>query len=96
MTLDKEKQYAEVYFPEKMVPDKDEAYSSLVDIDSNFSKFLQSMIKQISILAKVIDSYGKNFRHFEWMLVIKDKQTGKTFSTEELPRRYRKVSEDDV
>jgi hypothetical protein len=96
MALNKEKQYAEVYFPEKMIDDKEEAYGALLDIDSNFSKFLQGLLKQIIIMSKVILSYGKNYRHFEWIILVKDKKSGKVFACEDIPKDYRKVTEDDV
>lgn len=96
--IDKEKQYTEIYIPLKMVEDKENAYDALIDIDSNFSKFIQGLLKQIYLMAKVIFSYGKNYRHFEWIILIRDRKTGKIFCAEDFPakKKWTKVSKDDV
>lgn len=96
--INKETQYTEIYIPLRMVDDKDYAYDALVDIDSNFSKFIQGLLKQIYLMARVILSYGKNYRHFEWIILIKDRKSGKIFCAEDFPKKkkWTKVSKEDV
>ena len=93
MTIDKEKQYTELYFPERLVDDKDEAYSSLLDIDSNFSKFIQSVLTPIRVLADFINMFGKNYRHFEWTVIIRDPKTKKVFSAWDKPKFWTNIIE---
>jgi hypothetical protein len=93
MTTNRETQYTELYFPEKLVKDKDEAYSSLLDIDSNFSKFVQSVLKSVRVLSDFIGAFAKNYRHFEWSVVIRDPKTGKVFSIWEKPKHWTNVYE---
>jgi len=93
MTTDRERQYTELYFPASLVDEKDEAYSSLIDIDSNFSKLVQGLLKPVRLLADFINVFGKNYRHYEWTVIIRDPKTKKVFSVWEKPKHWTNVSE---
>lgn len=75
MVLNKEKQYTAIYIPEKLVEEKETTYWALLDIDSNFSKLICLILRQVKNLAKFIYSVGKNYRHYDWIIIIRDKQS---------------------
>jgi hypothetical protein len=78
-----EEQYTALYVPKKLVEEKEKAWFSLINIDCNFSKVLQMFIPQLNRLAKFIYKQGLNYRHFEWVIVIRDKRTNETFYSED-------------
>ena len=72
--LDKEKQYDALYFPLDMVEEKKKAYWALLDIDCNFSKLLRLLLTSIKLIADKIKKAEKNYRHYDWEIVIKEKK----------------------
>ncbi len=73
--LDKEKQYHMLYFPIDMAEDAEEAYNLSLDIDCNFSKIVQLLLKDITNICARIIKRKKNWRHYTWHLVCIDKDT---------------------
>lgn len=82
--INKEEQYTAIYFPEKQIKLKNQVVDALVDIDFNFSKLIQKLLKQILVLAIMIKALKKNYRHFSFYLVIKDNQTNVLYAIKEL------------
>ena len=77
----KQKQYSAIYFPEEMIDSREKTWFALQRIDCNFSRVIQAILHQLRRLACLILSKDKNFRHFNWYLIIEDKQDGKIYST---------------
>lgn len=76
-----EERYSQIYWPTSMHKKKNQVYNLLLDIDCNYSRFVQSVLPSLSEVCKLIISIGKNFRHFEWHLLIIDKETGDGYSS---------------
>lgn len=74
MSLDKERQYTAIYFPEDMLEKKDIAYIKLLAIDANWSKLVQEMIDSVIEVTEKIAKQGKNFRHFKFEIVAFDRE----------------------
>lgn len=70
-----------IYIPEKLKKETKDAYDVLLNIDSNFSKLIQCILYSIIKTAKYIVLQKKNFRHYEWHLIIHDRETNQYFST---------------
>lgn len=77
----REQKYSVVYWPAAMLDQKMDVYDLLLDIDCNFSRFLQSILHNLSDICKLIISMGKNFRHYSWHLLIIDNKTGDGYSS---------------
>lgn len=77
----KSEKYSVIYWPVSIHKKRLEVYDLLLDIDCNYSRFLQSMIHNLADICRLIKSIGKNFRHFNWHLLIVDKETGEGYSS---------------
>lgn len=77
----REQKYNVIYWTDKMLEQKFDVYDLLLDIDCNYSRFLRSILTNLGDICKLIISVGKNFRHFEWHLLIIDKETGDGYSS---------------
>lgn len=77
----KSEKYSVIYWPVSIHKKRLEVYDLLLDIDCNYSRFLQSIIHNLADICRLIQSIGKNFRHFEWHLLIVDKETGEGYSS---------------
>lgn len=76
-----EERYSQIYWPTNMHKQKNKVYDLLLDIDCNYSRIVQSILPNLEEICKLILSVGKNFRHFEWHLLIIDKETGDGYSS---------------
>ena len=72
--LNKEEQYAALYFPEHMVQEKKKTYWALLDIDCNFSKLICALLPSIRAVAEMIKAKDLNFLHYEFKLIAKRKK----------------------
>ncbi len=78
--LNKERQYSSIYFPEGLVKEREQTWDALQNIDCNFSKIIQIFLWQLKGLSRFIIKQNKNFRHYEWILVIRDKRSEETYT----------------
>ena len=70
-----------IYVPDPIAETISNAYYALLNIDSNFSRLLQCLVSSILRTAKFIRKQKKNFRHYEWHIIIQDKETKRWYST---------------
>lgn len=77
----KEQKYNVVYWPVDMLEQRTEVYDLLLDIDCNYSRFLQSILHNLADICRLIISVGKNYRHYDWHLLIIDKESGDGYSS---------------
>lgn len=70
-----------IYVPAKLSEKTVRTYNILMDIDCNFSRFFQSILNSLIIVAKYINKHKSNFRHYHWYIIIQDKKTGQYFSS---------------
>lgn len=77
----KEEKYNVIYWPSPLLELKRKAYDLLLEIDCNYSRLLQSLLYSIITICKFIIKQKKNFRHYEWQFIIKDRKTGLWHST---------------
>ena len=82
--MNKDKQYSAIYFPVSMIEERERTWFSLIDIDCNFSKLIQILLFQIRKLSDFIATLNLNFRHFDWILVIRNKKTKEIFYCKEI------------
>lgn len=68
-----------LYIPNKHIDDIFEAQASLAIIDCNFSRLICCLAKNIIKIVVVICKIGKNYRHFNWEIVIQDRETGQWY-----------------
>lgn len=73
--------YSQVYWTDKVLDLSNEVYNLLVDIDCNYSRLLRSLLQSIKNICLYILSLGKNYRHYEWELLIREKETGIYYSS---------------
>lgn len=79
--LTKSDHYTQVYWTDETIEFSQEVDGLLVDIDCNYSRLLRSLLKSIKNICKFILSLNRNYRHYEWELLIKDKETGVYYSS---------------
>ncbi|KKM75591.1 hypothetical protein LCGC14_1388750 [marine sediment metagenome] len=77
----REERYSQIYWPVSIQKLKSTVYDLLLDIDCNYSRIMQSILPNLKEICNLIASEGKNFRHFEWHLLIIDKKTGEGYSS---------------
>ncbi len=70
-----------VCVPEHLSKKFEQTYNTLLDIDANFSKIIQCLLGSLIRMSKYIIMQKKNFRHYEWHIMIEDKETGKVYYT---------------
>lgn len=75
--INKEEQYTIIYFPERMIEIRKKTYFALLDIDSNYSKFIQDNIFNIKAAAEFIAAKEKNRLHFDFGIILRKKGTKK-------------------
>ncbi len=73
--------YSQVYWTDKTLDLSNEVYNLLVDIDANYSRILRSLLQSLKNICLYILSLDKNYRHYEWELLIKEKKTGIYYSS---------------
>lgn len=64
-----------IYVPDSMSDKLEKAYYALLNIDCNLSRLVQCLLVSIVSTAKFIHKHKKNFRHYNWGLIIQDKET---------------------
>lgn len=94
--MDKDTQYSAIYFPLSMVEDREKTWFALQNIDCNYSKFLQLLIKQLFSIAKFIFTNNKNYRHYHWLLVIKDIKNNETYATKNTVDILKKGNKNEI
>ena len=75
--IDKENQYDSFYVPEHMIEEKFNVNSVLLDIDCNFSRFIQVIMRSLWHAACYIKKLELSYRHFDWAITIKNKNDGR-------------------
>lgn len=73
--------YSNIYWTDELLPLSREVYDMLIDIDCNYSRLLRSLLKSIKNICVFILSLNRNYRHYEWELLIKDKETDVYYSS---------------
>lgn len=73
--MEDERRYKMLYFPKDQCDQVEEVYDKLLDIDSNFSRFMQEILLHLGAMTDVILEKGKNYRHYIWGIVIIDRNT---------------------
>jgi len=74
-----DKNYTTVYWPKSLSRIKDMVSELLAWIDCNYSKLLHELLLSILTASSVVRSKSKNYRHFEWFIQIRDKETGEVY-----------------
>ena len=74
-----EKDYDTIYWPGILVEPKKIAADMLVQIDCNFSKLLHLLIVDVVSITAWIIQKKKNFRHYDWYIVVVDNETGEKY-----------------
>lgn len=70
------KEYISIYITNRGKKDKDMAEESLDHIDCNFSRIMGILFIPIYRIGKIILSLRKNYRHFSWHILVKDRASG--------------------
>ena len=78
--MNKSRKYT-ICAPDSMSDKLEKTYHELIAIDSNFSRLIQCLLNSIISTSKYISGQRKNFRHYNWHIVIQDKENGQYYST---------------
>lgn len=75
------KGYRTIYVPGNQKEKHEEMHTLLGDIDCTLSKFLSFMLEKLLTVFRIIKSLQKNWRHFRWEIVVKDRSTERWYSS---------------
>ena len=74
-----EKEYSTIYWPQVIKEAKDTTLNVLQAIDCNLSKLLHALLYSIFLVSLHVDKNNKNYRHYDWYIVVVDKETGEQY-----------------
>lgn len=69
--------FIQIYFPKHQRAAKEKLCFLLQDIDANMSRIVQQLLPSMTALAEQIAKDQKNFRHYNWEVMLEERRTRK-------------------
>lgn len=77
------KDYLTIYVHPSSKRGKDFAEEALDEVDCNFSRILCMLFGPLYKICKIIAAIGKNYRHFSWHIIVKDRASGSYYCSDD-------------